>query len=153
MIAFLIVTSVLNLSLGFALALYLGRAQLRPVEIAVSRPPIEPALERSPQPAETEAPPAASEERRSEERHAVWSIEGAKPAAARADGAADAVETAKSTPPLDNNPPLSAAEAPEVEQDLLAGIEEFRNQLAKIKGHAIGTPPVASDRGSPLGVK
>jgi hypothetical protein len=98
-IVFVIVTAVLNIGLGYALAIYLGpargfksqRSSLAD-EIPAEAPFMAPALPTAPAPtiSSPAAPPAAD------------------PVAAEADEA-------------------------KLEQDVLAGIEEFRNQLAKMK--------------------
>jgi hypothetical protein len=100
-IVFVIVTAVLNIGLGYALAIYLGpargfksqRSSLAD-EIPAEAPFMAPAL------------PAAP----------ALTISSSAPAA----------------PPAAD--PLEAeADETELEQDVLAGIEEFRNQLAKMK--------------------
>ena len=142
MIAFLVVTSIINLSLGYALACYLGRTQLAaastvdPGLTAIESTPL--ALAQS-EPVEAAEP---AEQRRTEQRTAVWtplddvsSSDSHQLAPAEANQvtspqtAMASVETVATT--LSK---AAAAVEPEVEQEMLAGIEEFRNQLAKIKG-------------------
>ena len=105
MILFVIVTAVLNIGLGYGLAIYLGRARRAVAEsvedvheIAVEAPtPIH-----APAPVPAPSPPI----------------------------------TAESAPP---------AEA-ELEQDVLAGIEEFRNQLAQMKAQPADEAELAAAR-------
>jgi hypothetical protein len=101
--AFVIVTALINLALGYGLAVYLGHA------------------------------------RRPTSSHAGDELSVALgyelPAAALP--AADLSSPADETSPASLNVPVAAApvdEPVELEQEVLAGIEEFRNQLAQMKG-------------------
>jgi hypothetical protein len=115
-IVFLVFMSLVNISLGFVLAVYLGRANLRSTAFAG------PGVESGPLVAEPPAAPA-QDERRTESRDNAWPAEAmAEPAPAADPAAPVAAETAEMEPA--------------VETDLLAGIEEFRNQLASMKSEA-----------------
>lgn len=107
MILFVIVTAVVNIGLGYALALYLGRTRRCVGEISVEDHEI---ASESPAPLHMPAPAAA-------------------PIVA-ADPAADVT---------------SAAEAG-LEQDVLAGIEEFRNQLAQMKAQPMDDAELVAAR-------
>lgn len=118
MIAFFVVTILLNLALGYALALYLkaGVAQ-RPCEICGAQVG-----------AETEE----------------WERLVAIPASASTTLPAPAEACAGDGGAAMEAPAISSLTTPvaeltqsatDVEKDLLAGIEEFRNQLAQLKGN------------------
>jgi hypothetical protein len=142
-IAYLIVTSLINMSLGYALAVYLGRTRLHAADAAPTLLPESlQQVWRAEQPIEQSAPTATTEaksttgpdERRTDVRSAPWRGE-------------DDDVTQESAQAGDG---LSASDAPMMEKDLLAGIEEFRLQLAKIKGHAEGEP-LAADLAAAVG--
>lgn len=109
MILYVSVTAVLNIALGFVLAMYLYRAGL----LGASRAVAETHEEHHAEP-EAHAPAAHSEP--------------ASVAAAPAEPApmAAPVEAAVT-------PEVAEAPAAELEENVLAGIEEFRNQLAQMK--------------------
>lgn len=118
MILYVSVTAVLNIALGFALAMYLYRAGMlgapRPalaaedahhVEEVPHEPiPHEPVAHSEPSPVAPLPAPAVQE-----------------PIAAASAPIAEEPETAEAVP------------GPELEENVLAGIEEFRNQLAQMK--------------------
>jgi hypothetical protein len=147
-IAFVAVTSILNVALGYVLARYLGRAaadgaidDAAPVHGSQVSQANEAAIEAA-------AAAATLSEQRSEQRQATWvpaADHATEAVAAHALGspagtANDANVTASAMPnALSSNTSapgerLSGAAHPEVEEELLAGIEQFRSQLAKIKG-------------------
>jgi hypothetical protein len=144
-IPFLIVTSIINLSLGYALAIYLGRTSSKM--------------------AAPQAPAATSASMGSiggfptgafttNGRDFTWPHEAAAAAAAAAANGMLSQTTEAPTPePILHTPATEEHEAvqtrtAEMEQDLLAGIEEFRNQLAQLKGQASMTvePPLVGAR-------
>jgi hypothetical protein len=140
--------SLINVSLGYALAVYVNRARMRAADAAQS--PLLDALAetiRAEQPAQegesnTSAADhttktASSENRRTDERNATWLASDDAPSLTQA--ATLPVEIA-APPAAAASSAAMASEATMVEKDLLAGIEEFRLQLAKIKGHAEGEP-------------
>ena len=150
MIAYLIVTSLINMSLGYALAVYVNRARLQAADAAQAplhdalhdevrtEQPIEQLAPTAPAPAEVSSA-ASADDRRTNERHATWLANDDSPSLARmaAPIEAAAARPAAAAPAADS---AMASDAPMLEKDLLAGIEEFRLQLAKIKGHAEGEP-------------
>jgi hypothetical protein len=128
---FLLVTALINISLGYGLAIYLGHAGWpsrggAPIDAAVHEP-----------------------ETANHDGHAaplltpyVAPPQAAAPVAAAAPAAPAAVTLAPAPtaePAMPAAPALAAAiaqaepETAELEQDVLAGIEEFRNQLAQMK--------------------
>jgi hypothetical protein len=126
-IEFIVMTSLVNLSLGFALAIYLGRAKVPSANFAWPR------LRRA-APAPIESPVVADSDaanRRSDHRDAEWPAHGVADEGVAAPPA-DRTRTPDSLP--------AEAEAtpgePPMETDLLAGIEEFRSQLAHMKDEA-----------------
>lgn len=149
MIAYLVITSLINMSLGYALAVYVSRARLRAAEAAegpmLAGLSIETLVEqvndavapKSELKAESSLA-ANDDDRRTEERHATWLADDNAPSLARpAANTAAAVPSAKANAAEE---PAIASDAMMMEKDLLAGIEEFRLQLAKIKGQAEGEP-------------
>jgi hypothetical protein len=147
-IAYFIVTSLINLSLGYALAVYVGRARLRTVEADETPMPGESPRDASvdwPSPApaaiaESEADALAAtdaDDRRTEERSSTWLANDDAPSLAPSASPAVAAAAAAA---VSAGEPATASETLMMEKDLLAGIEEFRLQLAKIKGHAEGEP-------------
>jgi hypothetical protein len=130
---FLIVTALVNIALGYGLALYLG-------------PPAWPTLRRK-----AAGPPV--EEPLVEDDEELTVIVGPKPTQAPVSGAAPshAPEATVASPaaPAAATPitPGALAEtaaaanaAPELEEHVLAGIEEFRNQLAQMKAQPEAAP-------------
>jgi hypothetical protein len=124
-IAFLVVTSIINLALGYALAVYLraGGAQLTGMEPDDSTG------------ASASAPTTLSS---FQQNRPPWMQTATS---ATAGVGAQQPETAPEVAPM---APLAAVQEAEepltvtggMEQELLAGIEEFRNQLAQLKGHS-----------------
>lgn len=147
MIAFFVVTALINLAIGFALAHYLGQASASAVgaglqEELLAPPTAAPANEPPPVEAVLQDPTSATaEQRRSAERNAVWTAEDdlAGGEVEHADRPVAKTQAATGLEPLETAS-VTVAAAPEVEQDLLAGIEEFRNQLAKLKEHEPAGP-------------
>jgi hypothetical protein len=120
---FLIATALLNIGVGYWLAIYLRRSAV----FGELAPADEHALETL----------------HELDNHAAESI----PTAAVSAPAAAAVATAPST-----TAPFAGEE--QLEQDVLAGIEEFRNQLAQMKSRGEGegpTPAAAPAAGAPAG--
>jgi hypothetical protein len=123
-IAFLVVTSIINLALGYALAVYLrtGGARLIGMEPDDSTATS----------ANVPTPLASFEPNRP-----PW-IPTATSAMAGA--TCQQSETSPELAPIARLAEVQEAEEPQtatsgMEQELLAGIEEFRNQLAQLKGH------------------
>lgn len=117
MIAFLIVTSIINLALGYALAVYLEHA-----EAAATNDSIAPDLARPVAPANSSCSPDDS----------------SAPIVGRYSSEEATSESRVSTSPSTGSPEIDGAEeyATEMETDLLAGIADFRNQLAQLKGRS-----------------
>jgi hypothetical protein len=141
-IAFVIVTSIVNIGLGYALAVYLRK------ETASAGP--------TPTPNETmmSADVAAVLARASAAVDASVHLQSQPSALSWQSNDAAAVLAARAAalspgqPPADSAGLKFAADAPqgdeqhvvrtaEMDQDLLAGIEEFRNQLAQLKGQSL----------------
>ena len=139
MIAFVIVTSIVNIGLGYALAVYLRKetawSASMPNETMMTAD-VASVLARAGVAAD------GSLHLQSQPRDLSWP----------ADGGAAAAPTAGTfspgQPPVNAAHPTFAADAPpederqfarpaELDQDLLAGIEEFRNQLAQLKGQGV----------------
>ncbi len=175
MIAFLAVTTVINIALGYALAVYLGRANMKvaaapalpanPATVgvlptrrlanqdapneapAMSAPaaPVAPQIKAelpelvAKQPVATEVESAPVAEQQPVFTAPVDAV--AAQLAAQLPGEEPLAEdTATAGEPLDSEAALPPA-AQGVEQDLLAGIEEFRSQLAQLKGGPAEVPP------------
>jgi hypothetical protein len=118
---FVVVTAALNIAVGYGLALYLGHAPLpRFRRAATAAATIDDAF--APQ-AEFAAP----------EPTALSS--DAAPAPGRGPIAAAAPTASASATASGNAPaPAPGGDSAELEHEVLAGIEEFRNQLAQMKG-------------------
>jgi hypothetical protein len=138
---FLIITGLMNIALGYGLAMYLGGAHLpgRAPQgddfdnLHSDVPLAEVTLTTiSAAPAES-AEPAAS-------AAAVAATPTAPPAATSASHPAGAASTAAGVEPATPAAAMPAAGA-ELEQEVLAGIEEFRNQLAQMKSQPTGAAP------------
>ena len=128
-IEYLVMTSLVNLSLGFALAIYLGRADFSSLSFAWRR-------RRHATPAPTEAAAAVDSDaaqRRGGRREAAWPTSGMVEEEIAAP-VADKSHIPDSPPPLADSP--ATPEEPPLETNVLAGIEEFRSQLAQMKGDA-----------------
>jgi hypothetical protein len=114
---FLIVTALINIALGYGLALYLGHAywphRVRVIEEASAEGAVDQLDEEAA--IETPAPAHLPEP-------------APRPVGAFPEYAA-AAPTAPQTAPAEGE----AANSTKLEQDVLAGIEEFRNQLAQMK--------------------
>ena len=129
MIEFLVMTSLVNLSLGFALAIYLGRAKVSSANFAWPR------LRRA-APAPIESAAAADSDaadRRRDHRDAEWPAHGMVDEEVAAP-VADRTHSADALPPAPED--QATPGEPPMETDLLAGIEEFRSQLAHMKDEA-----------------
>jgi hypothetical protein len=143
-ITFLVVTSIINIALGYALAVYLGStAALHPKGQAVEAAP---------------AMPIAAGAPFAMERPAfTWPMDGvaiptptapATVATAASTGVAPSFMAASASPADEAGVPTRTAE---MEQDLLAGIEEFRNQLAQLKGQGFEGLIQGTLAGEPVG--
>lgn len=130
---FLVVISILNLALGYALACYLGSASAARTSLPAQ----------SADTAVTFLSPALPEGA----SPFIWNVEDAGPAT----GPTSAAPTASPILP-DGHATLDRAadeqtvqaRSSAVEKDLLAGIEEFRNQLAQLKTKGVAfAEPVA----------
>lgn len=130
MIPFLIVTAIVNVALGYALALHLGKANAPSwremfAMTAKSTPAVDATsfaaqfamLQNDRSPPNDEVSAATPDTRQTTERPAD-----------------DATRTPMAAHEADE-PPFAGTGA--MEQELLAGIEEFRNQLAQLKGQGI----------------
>lgn len=142
MLAFLIGTTILNLFLGYALAVYLMRAS----QTGEYRPQLRPA-DRPGNVAE--ATPSLFADAVEGTAAPIQASNQSTPATASANGTAKAVggknaelTTAANPTNSDAAPPTSAADgnagtqsvgAEELDQQLLAGIADFRSQLAKLR--------------------
>jgi hypothetical protein len=130
-IPFLIVTSIINISLGFALAMYLSRAsaQNAPSEARTAN-------------GAADSVDFAAAGMTADSRNFSWPAESIVAGSASSFGPFDQVPQAPAdAPSMLHTPATEAHEAvhartAEMEQELLAGIEEFRNQLAQLKGQA-----------------
>jgi hypothetical protein len=167
-LTYLAVSSVLNIALGYALAMYLGQTRA-PRAVSTTSPTSPPASQPS-APAATTTPLAATAARIDPQpalspppddkgwAEAFLKAEtAAEPAPPEPVAAAPASADSTATPaassiadalaaadrqPVEESPieeeestvDQAAPPNPEVEQELLAGIEEFRNQLAQLKG-------------------
>jgi hypothetical protein len=129
-VPFLIVTAIVNVALGYALAVYLGRASAPTLREMFARTPIStPAIEAN----------SFAEQfsmLQSDRSRAIDEVSAFAP---------DARQTTERPAQEAKLTPTAAHEADEpsfagadvMEQELLAGIEEFRNQLAQLKGQGI----------------
>jgi hypothetical protein len=131
-IPFLIVTSIINISLGYALAMYLGRAS------APTAPSNAPAADVT----AVSMSDLAAASMTADSRNFSWPAESIVAGSSSSFGSfGEAPEASADASTLLNTPATEAHEAvqartAEMEQELLAGIEEFRNQLAQLKGQA-----------------
>jgi hypothetical protein len=130
---FLIVTALVNIALGYGLAMYLGSPEWPGRRRMAAGPP--------------------TEEQVGEDEEELTVIVGAKPAAVTvataAPSASPEVAIASPSAPAAAPPITAGATAetaaaagagPELEEHVLAGIEEFRNQLAQMKAQPEGAP-------------
>ena len=125
MIAFLVVTSIINLALGYALAVYLRAGSARstgmePDDLTAAS-------------ASVPTPLSSFQQNRP-----PWMQTATSPMAG---AGAQQPETSPEVAPMAPLAAVQEAEGPQtatsgMEQELLAGIEEFRNQLAQLKGHS-----------------
>jgi len=138
-IAFLVVTSIINLSLGYALAVYLGNAPSfsgRDAGLANANLPL--VIQHGALGLNGSQQPLAS---RPAESVPIWPAGAAGAAGPSAVHATFGATAAEGVPGVESRN-ASDEEDQEIqnhgalEQDLLAGIEEFRNQLAQLKGQA-----------------
>ena len=132
MIPFLIVTSIINILLGYALAMYLGRAS---TQAAPSNAP-------TADDAADSVSDFAAAGMTPETRNFSWPAESIVAGSISNFGpfgqtpqAPGEASTMLHTPATEAHEAVHARTA-EMEQELLAGIEEFRNQLAQLKGQA-----------------
>jgi hypothetical protein len=131
-IPFLIVTSIINILLGYALSLYLGRAS------AQAAPSIAPTTDDA---ADSMSDFAAAS-MTVDNRNFSWPAESIVAGSSATFGPlGQASQAPAEAPAMLHTPATEAHEAvqartAEMEQELLAGIEEFRNQLAQLKGQA-----------------
>jgi hypothetical protein len=144
-IAFVVITSILNLGLGYALALYVGRARTLSTPYATDVAQSAPfAFSRT----GAVMPAADPLYSRGEAAGMPWPAmpPAPEPPATILGGISAPIEQAVAA--TTRLAVEDAAEQPEekqtrssaAEQDLLAGIEEFRNQLAQLKGMAAPVP-------------
>jgi hypothetical protein len=126
-IPFLVVTSILNIAVGYALAVYLGKATLFTAtdESAAANEVLEPHRTYM-----QFAAPVMIEPTRSE-----------TPASQSVADASDTTQAPRTQVEAHAESPYVRSEV--LEQELLAGIEEFRNQLSQLKG--AGVPGVFLD--------
>ncbi|HEX6962745.1 MAG TPA: hypothetical protein VF175_12820, partial [Lacipirellula sp.] len=139
MIAFLVITTIINIALGYALAVYLGGVSAT----SSTEEPYE-------RPAEAKPAVAAPQ---SAERVAAAALANAFSAAAASASFAPS-PTPEAAAPIAASPSHQEEQeaepgqnrTSEVEQGLLAGIEEFRNQLAQLKAQNFdeGAPTLAA---------
>ena len=132
MIPFLIVTSIINISLGYALAIYLGRASVQSAPSEASN---------SDNAADSMSAFAAAG-MTADNRNFSWPPESIVAGSTSSFGPlGDAPAAPADAQTMLHTPATAAHESvhartAEMEQELLAGIEEFRNQLAQLKGQA-----------------
>jgi hypothetical protein len=128
-IPFLIVTAILNVALGYALAVHLGRANApttwREMFASASTPAVE-ATSFAAQFAMLQ-----TDRSRPSDEGSSFTSAARQPAEPLAD---DATRLTITEHQADEEP---FAHAEVMEQELLAGIEEFRNQLAQLKGQGV----------------
>lgn len=146
MIAFLAITTVINIALGYALAIYLGnaKARLEPTTEAEGNTLTLPTRKLATHEAPAQAPTTGTVESRPESlaapslADALMAEAHEEPLDHAAAGMANEIDlagrAATGSPPEEESP---------VEQELLAGIEEFRSQLAQLKGATSAEPAVA----------
>jgi hypothetical protein len=131
-IPFLIVTSIINILLGYALAVYLGRAS------AQSEPNHAPTADD----AADSASDFAAAGMTADSRSFSWPTESIVAGSTSSFGPLGQAQPAPAEAPTMLHTPATEAHesvqarTAEMEQELLAGIEEFRNQLAQLKGQA-----------------
>jgi hypothetical protein len=141
---FLVVTALVNIALGYGLAMYLGHPEWPLRRKAVAGPPVE-----GPLPEEEEeltvvvgAKPTVTA--------AAAPMPTPSPAPEQAIAGAPAIVAEAPAASVAATPTATSGEAaaaePEIEQQMLAGIEEFRNQLAQMKAQpeATATPAGAA---------
>jgi hypothetical protein len=143
---FLILSALMNIGLGYWLATYLAREKARasgfdmqadvPADAAIEAPAEPGQLVRSALPAEM--PTAAPEMPIMAQPMATAAAMPAALAAVEVAPALVAVD-APAVPEMG-----AAAAAPELETEVLAGIEEFRNQLAQMKATPGAVEPLAA---------
>ncbi len=127
---FVVVTALLNLALGYGLAIYLGYGELPRLRRA-----------RIVAPVNAEGPAATAADETVAQESAAYATApdptAAMPTMASTAGLPDetVAETVTTAPPAATvtAPVESANDAAELEHEVLAGIEEFRNQLAQMK--------------------
>jgi hypothetical protein len=136
---FLIVTALVNIALGYGLALYLGHTRTPCAQpgaadaltVEWERPPQ--ALEDAHESAITASPAVAASP--------ALTASPAVAASPAADPQPASADSAPSSPPAVQaslSAPAAADDPVEIEQEMLAGIAEFRNQLALMKGQPDG---------------
>jgi hypothetical protein len=139
---FLTISALMNIGLGYWLATYLAREKARATAVAVGDDhshavveeheaqtlPLQAAL-----PMELPTPSAAMPA-------APQQVAAAMPAMPTS----PVTQTPVAAEVSAASPIAPAAEAPEIETEVLAGIEEFRNQLAQMKASPEGAEPVAA---------
>jgi hypothetical protein len=133
-IAFIVLTSLINISLGYLAAVYVGNTRAR---LAVAGGAELPATDASAGQSRHQSSERGAVDAGSERRHAER-VETWRPA-----------EDAAAAPPAVEQRPVATAKPaaevePALETDLLAGIEEFRSQLAQMKGEPQGAISGAS---------
>lgn len=138
MTIFLTISALMNIGLGYWLATYLAREKARAsaAAITVAAPEVHQEHDPSVHAAAVELPPMAP---------AMPSLPQPVVAAAAptpAPAAAPPQAPAAIAPPAGQE--AAVAPAPELETEVLAGIEEFRNQLAQMKGTPEAAEPVAA---------
>jgi hypothetical protein len=137
-IAFLVITTVINIALGYALAVYLGGASSSGSEAFDFA---------SAAPRTVNAFPPAPERLIAESLANALSMAAAQSmSTASTMQAVDSVAAKPSAVQVSEEAPERQFRTAEMEQDLLAGIEEFRNQLAQLKGQNFeeGVPELAA---------
>jgi hypothetical protein len=122
-ITFLVVTTILNIGVGYALALYWA-GYCPALQVAVE-------ITGAPQTADGSGTPALAPNRAS-----ALVTNASPPVSAQS----PAPRTEESDVPVRNEDNEVQERTAAMEQDLLAGIEEFRNQLAQLKAKASVEP-------------
>ncbi len=137
MTIFLALSALVNIALGYGLAIFLGHARMKQGNQSEELPHIdsyaEPMQAAIPEPM---APPAPAPD-----MHAPPTP---MPAPAEVAAVAPPVAAAPAEPVA-----AAAEESAELETDVLAGIEEFRNQLAQMKAQPEGTEAAAAPMPQP----